>query len=70
MAAVVGAVLLALLLLGGWLGRVHQPQQDDPELEAALKLPPEQRESALIRWLMYIGPRRRPPGPPSGPAGS
>jgi hypothetical protein len=68
--AVVGGVLLALMLLGAWLGKVHQPRQDDPELEAALKLPPEQRESALIRWLMYIGPRRPPPDPPSGPTGS
>jgi hypothetical protein len=62
--AVVTGVLLALLLLGAWLGRLSQPQEDDPELKAALDLPPEQRESALIRWLLHIGPRRRPPPPP------
>jgi len=58
------------MLLGSWLGSLHQPKQDDPELDAALKLPPEHREPALIRWLWYIGPRRRPPTPPSGPSGS
>jgi hypothetical protein len=65
MGAVVGAVLLALLLLGSWLGGLKPPAQehDNPELKAALELPPEQRQSALIRWLLYIGPRRRPPPP-------
>ena len=58
---VVGGVLLALWALGAWLGTLSQPEQKDPELEAALKLPPEKRERALIRWLLYIGPRRQPP---------
>jgi len=57
----IGAVLLALLVLGRWLGTLHQPEQDDPELKAALELPPEKRERALIRWMLYIGPRRHPP---------
>ncbi len=67
MGVVAGGVLLALMLLGAWLGSLNQPEQDAPELKAALELPPEQRESALIRWLLYIGPRRRPPPPPPGP---
>jgi hypothetical protein len=58
---VVGGVLLALWALGAWLGTLSQPEQKDPELEAALKLPPEKRERALIRWLLHIGPRRQPP---------
>jgi hypothetical protein len=58
---VVGGVLVALWILGAWLGTLNQPEQKDPELEAALKLPPEKRERALIRWLLYIGPRRPPP---------
>jgi len=71
MGGVVAGVLLALMLLGAWLGTLEQPQQDDPELKAALQLPPEQRASALIRWLLYIGPRRRPPPtPPPRPPGS
>ena len=64
MGAGVVAVLLALMLLGAWLGTLHQPEQDDPEMKAAIQLPPEQRESALLRWIMYIGPKRRPPPPP------
>jgi hypothetical protein len=64
MGAGVVAVLLAFMLLGAWLGTLEQPEKDDPELKAALRLPPEQRESALHRWLWYIGPRRRPPPPP------
>jgi hypothetical protein len=39
------------MLLGACLGTLHQPEQDDPEMKAALQLPPEQRESALLRWL-------------------
>ena len=69
MGAVVGGVLLALMLLSTWLGPLNQPEQDDPELKAALELPPKERESALIRWLLYIGPRRRPPPPPPPPPG-
>jgi len=64
MGGVVAGVLLGLMLLGAWLGTLNQPEEDDPELKAALQLPPRQRESALIRWLFYIGPRRRPPPPP------
>jgi hypothetical protein len=76
---VVGGVLLALWAFGAWLGTLSQPEQKDPELEAALKLPPEKRERALIRWLLYIGPRRQPPPtderrspapPPQRPPGS
>jgi len=72
MGGVVAGVLLALMLLGSWLGTLKQAEQDDPELKAALQLPPEQRKSALIRWLLYIGPRRRPPTqpPPPRPPGS
>ena len=58
---VVVAVLLGLWALGAWLGTLSQPEQKDPELEVALKLPPEKRERALVRWLLYIGPRRPPP---------
>jgi hypothetical protein len=58
---VVAGVLLFLWVFGAWLGTVKQPEQKDPELEAALKLPPDKRERALIRWLQYIGPRRPPP---------
>ena len=58
---VVGVVLLGLWALGAWLGTPSQPEQEDPDLEAALKLPPEKQERALIRWLLYIGPRRPPP---------
>jgi hypothetical protein len=66
-ATVVGGVLLAFMLFGSWLGSLNQPEQDDPELKAALDLPPEQREPLLVRWLLYIGPRRRPPPPPPPP---
>jgi len=68
MGAAVCGVLFALWLLGAWLGSLNQPEQDDPELKAALALPPEKRDRALVRWLLGIGPRRRPPGSPPPPA--
>ena len=68
--AVVVGVLVGLMFLGTWLGTLKQPEQDDPELKAALDLPPEQRAPVLIRWLLDIGPRRRPPPPPPRPPAS
>jgi len=64
--ALLGAVLLGLALFGAWLGTLPQPGQEDEELKAALRMPPGKREPALVRWLLHIGPRRRPPESPRG----